>query len=174
MYKHTFIMSAFALAITVGFNTPHAYAQELDVVETAIATPALSTLVDLVVSADLAETLATTEDITVFAPTNDAFAKLPKVVTRAIEANPTILTNILTYHVAGERLRALDVVGMKSIATLQGDSIRVRVAGENVFLNMSRVTDVDIETTNATVHLIDRVLLYPGVIRDVIQAISGW
>lgn len=170
MYK-TLTGSAFALAVFIGFAAPQAYAA--DVVDTAIATPQLSTLVELVVAADLATTLKEADGITVFAPTNDAFEKLPRVVSRAIEADPSILTKILTYHVAGEELQAADVIALKRIETLQGDNIRVRVVGDKVFLNWAQVTATDIETDNATVHLIDHVLLYPGIIGDVFRALRA-
>ena len=112
------------------------------------------------------------DGITVFAPTNDAFEKLPRIVNRAIEADPSILTKILTYHVAPTNLEAADVVSMSRIETLQGGDIRVRTIGDKVYLNFSKVTATDIETDNATVHLIDRVLFYPGALRDVVRALK--
>jgi len=169
MYNKTLFASALALAVVIGAGAPQAHAA--DVVDTAIATPALSTLVELVVAADLVETLKEADGITVFAPTNDAFEKLPRAVSRAIEADPEILTKILTYHVAGEELLAAEVVELNRIETLQGGDIRVRTAGDNVFLNFSKITATDIETDNATVHLINRVLLYPGIIGDVVRAL---
>lgn len=161
---------AFALALFISINAPSVEAA--NVVETAQGVDSLSTLVELVVAADLAGTLAGAENITVFAPTNDAFEKLPRVLTRAIERNPDILVSILTYHVAGDRLRAADVVGMRSIPTLEGSSINVRTAGNNVFLNNAKITAVDIETDNATVHTINRVLIpWHSILRDVIAAL---
>jgi uncharacterized surface protein with fasciclin (FAS1) repeats len=169
MSNKTLFGGALALALMIGVGAPSAHAA--DVVDAAIGTPALSTLVELVVVADLVDTLKEAEGITVFAPTNDAFEKLPRAVSRAIEADPTILTKILTYHVAGEELSASEVVAMKSIETLQGKDIRVKVYGDRVYLNFSRVTATDIATDNATVHLIDRVLFYPGIIGDVVRAL---
>jgi uncharacterized surface protein with fasciclin (FAS1) repeats len=162
---------AFALALFIGLNAPAV--QAADVVKAAGQIDELSTLVALVGGVDgLADTLATTDNITVFAPTNDAFAKMPRVLNRAIERNPDILVSILTYHVAGDRLRAADVVGMRSIPTLEGSSINVRTAGSNVFLNNARITAVDIETSNATVHTINNVLIpWHSILRDVIAAL---
>jgi uncharacterized surface protein with fasciclin (FAS1) repeats len=171
MFTKKLFAGAFALAITVAVSTPSA--QAADVVDTAVATPALSTLVELVTAAGLVQTLKDAEGITVFAPTNEAFEKLPRSITRAIEADPSILTKILTYHVAPEELMASDVVGMKRIETLQGRDIRVRVMGDTVRLNSSKVIATDIETDNATVHLIDRVLFYPGIVRDVVRALRS-
>jgi uncharacterized surface protein with fasciclin (FAS1) repeats len=159
------------LALVVLFGvaqTTHAQ----NVVETAQGVDDLSTLVELVVSADLADTLSNAEDITVFAPTNDAFEKLPNVLFRAIENDPDILVSILTYHVAPERLRAEDVIETRRIGTLQGTDIIVRTPGNNVFLNSSQVTATDIETDNATVHTINKVLIpWRDILRDVIQAL---
>jgi len=175
--KYSLILpaSAFVFAFLVlGTSAPQA--QAANVVETAQSVDELSTLVELVVAAGLADTLAEADDITVFAPTDEAFEKLPALLMRAIAADEdnSILTAILTYHVAPERLRAEDVVAKRSIETLQGSSIRVRTAGPTVLLDTSRVTAVDIETDNATVHTIDRVLIpWRDILRDVIATIRS-
>ena len=161
---------AFALALFIGLNAPAV--QAADVVTAADTIDELSTLVALVGAAGLAGTLADAEDITVFAPTNDAFEKLPRALLRAIERDSSILVSILTYHVADERLRAADVVSMNRIGTLEGSNINVRTAGSNVFLNNARITAVDIETSNATVHTINNVLIpWHSILRDVIAAL---
>ena len=161
--------SLFALIFIFGVHqTTHA----ANVVQTAQSVDDLSTLVELVVAADLAETLATTEDITVFAPTNKAFEKMPRALSRAIENDPSILTAILTYHVAPERLMAADVVEMRSIETLQGSDIRVRTPANQVFLNNAKVIAIDTETDNGVVHLIDNVLIpWKDIMGDVISAL---
>ena len=164
---------AFALALFIGLNAPAV--QAANVVEVAKDDDNLSTLVELVIAADLVSTLAGADDITVFAPTNDAFNKLPRALTRAIQNDESgkILTSILTYHVAPSRLSSSDVVGMRSIPTLlEGSNINVRTAGSNVFLNNARITAVDIETSNATVHTINNVLIpWHSILRDVIAAL---
>lgn len=155
----------------MGLGAPSA--QAADVVDTAASVDDLSTLVSLVQAAGLVDALKDAEDITVFAPTNAAFEALPSRVSRAIEINPDILTTILLYHVAPERLRAADVVARTHIDTLANDPLRVRTPGGTVKIDRSTVIATDIETDNATVHLIDRVLLPWNLIReDVREALN--
>ena len=159
---------ALALAIVVGFSSQSAHAA--DVVETAIETEQLSTLVALVTQAELVDTLQALDGITVFAPTNDAFEKLPRALIRAIESDPSILTSILTYHVSLNEYLATDVVEMNKIDTVQNTDIRVRTAGDRVYLNNAKVTAVDVIADNGVVHLIDKGLI-PIKDRDFVKAV---
>lgn len=144
-----------------------------NVVEIAASNPDFSTLVALVQTANLAGALSTTSPITVFAPTNDAFASLPKATVKRITSRPAALKSVLTYHVAPAKLTASDVVAMRKIPTLQGGSIRVQVAGSTVRLDgRSTVTATDIMATNGVVHVIDNVLL-PRRQQDVVSLLSG-
>lgn len=140
----------------------------LDIVETAAATPALSTLVSAVTAADLAGALRGDGPFTVFAPTNDAFGALPHgLLTSLLQpSNKAKLQQILTYHVLPAAVPASDVFGLagkSTINTLEGLPISVSLAGQNVFLDAasqnSKITGTDIFTRNGIVHTVDKVLV---------------
>ena len=140
-------------------------AEELpSIAEIAAGDPNFSTLVAALSAAGLVETLAGEGDFTVFAPTNDAFAALPEGTVDALLADPSgDLTQILLYHVLGNRAEAADVVGLSSAGTLQGGDITIEVVDSGVILNDSvRVTQTDIQAANGVIHVIDAVLLPPG------------
>jgi uncharacterized surface protein with fasciclin (FAS1) repeats len=131
-----------------------------DPVATAAAnTPDLSTLVTAVKKADLVNTLNSAQGITVFAPTNDAFAAVPKATLDKALGDPKgLLTTVLTYHVVSGQLTPDQLAG--SHKTLQGDTIQVSVSGQDFKVNgSSSVVCGNIKTANATVYLIDQVLL---------------
>jgi uncharacterized surface protein with fasciclin (FAS1) repeats len=151
------------------------YAAEYDTIVDAAVDNDLTTLVELVTSAGLAGALSDTgADLTVFAPTNNAFNKIPRVLFRAIENDPSILVEILKYHVAPVNLMAEDVVMMDTIETLQGEDISVRTVGNNVFLNTNaKVIAPDVETGNGTVHVINRVLIpWKEILPDILRALG--
>ena len=132
------------------------------IVQVAASDQRFSTLVSLVKKAGLANTLST-GSYTVFAPTNKAFARVPKATLDALAKDPAQLRAVLTYHVAKGRLPAAKVVRRTRIATVNGAAIRVRVREGRVFLNGStRVTKTDIAAGNGVIHVIDRVLLPPA------------
>lgn len=122
----------------------------------------LSTLVTAVGEANLVDTLNGAEDITVFAPINDAFGALPKKTLNAAMADPDgLLTTVLTYHVVGSRLAPEDLAGEHE--TLQGESLMVEGEGESFTVNgNAAVICGNVQTANATVYLIDQVLLPPS------------
>jgi uncharacterized surface protein with fasciclin (FAS1) repeats len=131
-----------------------------DPVATAASnTPQLSTLVTAVKKADLVDTLNSAQGITVFAPTNDAFSALPKPTLDKALGDPNgLLTNVLTYHVVQGQLTPDQLAG--SHKTLQGGTIQVTGSGQDFTVNgNSRVVCGNIKTANATVYLIDQVLL---------------
>ena len=131
------------------------------IVEVAASDARFSTLVGLVQQAGLAETLST-GTYTVFAPTNAAFAKVPKRTLDALANDPEALRAVLTYHVAEGRLPARRVVRRRHITTVNGAAIRVRVRGRRVVLNRrARVVKTDLAASNGVIHVIDRVLLPP-------------
>jgi transforming growth factor-beta-induced protein len=132
-----------------------------NIVDTAVADGRFTTLVAAVQAAGLAETLSGEGTFTVFAPTDDAFAKLPAGTVEALLADPEALTNILLYHVADGREMAADVLGMEKVATLQGKSIMVKQDMGNVYLNDAQVLITDILTSNGVIHVIDTVLIPP-------------
>ncbi len=132
----------------------------MDPVATAASNnPALSTLVTAVGAAGLGDTLNTTDDITVFAPTNDAFGALDKATLDAALADPKgLLTTVLTYHVVPGRLSPDQLAGTHE--TLQGGTIEVAGSGEDFTVNGSaKVVCGNVQTQNATVYIIDGVLL---------------
>ena len=135
-----------------------------DIVATAVEAGAFKTLTAAVKAAQLVETLQGKGPFTVFAPTDDAFAKLPEgLVASLLEpANRDKLASILTYHVVPGRVYASDVVGLKSADSVQGAPIHISVKDGSVLLNGSaKVVKTDIETTNGVIHVIDSVIL-PG------------
>ncbi|MEV3937904.1 fasciclin domain-containing protein [Glycomyces sp. NPDC049804] len=120
--------------------------------------PVLSTLVTAVGEADLGDTLNSAENITVFAPTNDAFAAIPAADLEAVMADQDLLTSVLTYHVVGERIAPEDLAG--TFETLQGDTLEVSGSGEAFTVNGSaNVVCGNVQTANATVYIIDGVLM---------------
>ena len=132
----------------------------MDPVATAASNnPVLSSLVTLVGEAGLVDTLNSAEDITVFAPANDAIAGLPKKTASAAMADPSgLLTEVLTYHVVPGRLAPEDLAGMHD--TLQGSTLEVSGSGEDFTVNGDAgVICGNVQTANATVYIIDGVLL---------------
>lgn len=121
--------------------------------------PELSTLVTAVKKAGLVDTLNTAENITVFAPTNDAFAKIPKADLDAVLADKAMLTKILTYHVVGEKL-AKKQLESGTYDTLQKTTLTTAGSGDEYKVNgTASVVCGDVPTANATVHIIDTVLM---------------
>jgi uncharacterized surface protein with fasciclin (FAS1) repeats len=120
--------------------------------------PALSTLVTAVTKAGLVDTLNNTQDITVFAPTNEAFAKIPQDTLAKVLADKQALTNILTYHVVQQRRGPTDL-DSATLTTLQGGTIRTEKSGDTYTADNARVVCGNVQTRNATVYLIDTVLM---------------
>ncbi|MFK0222341.1 fasciclin domain-containing protein [Streptomyces vinaceus] len=121
--------------------------------------PALSTLVAAVKQAGLVDTLNNAKDITVFAPTNDAFAKIPKADLDKVLADKAELTKILTYHVVGRRLTPKQLEN-GSFDTLQKGKVKTMGAGDAYMVNdTSNVVCGNVKTSNATVYIVDTVLM---------------
>ncbi|MEU0662405.1 MULTISPECIES: fasciclin domain-containing protein [Streptomyces] len=121
--------------------------------------PALSTLVTAVKQAGLVDTLNNAQNITVFAPTNDAFAKIPKAQLDKVLADKETLTNILTYHVVGERLTPQQLEN-GSFETLQKGMLTTKGSGEDYTVNdSSKVVCGNVRTANANVYIVDTVLM---------------
>ncbi|MFJ1756139.1 fasciclin domain-containing protein [Kitasatospora sp. NPDC088134] len=120
--------------------------------------PLLSTLVTAVKQAGLVDTLNSAQNITVFAPTNDAFAKVPKADLDALLADKAKLTKVLTYHVAPGRLAPTALAG--SHKTLEGSNLTVTGSGQDFTVNgNSKVLCGNVQTANATVYIVDTVLM---------------
>jgi uncharacterized surface protein with fasciclin (FAS1) repeats len=134
------------------------------IVEIAASNPTFSTLVKAVQAAGLAETLSGQGPFTLFAPTNEAFAALPKgTLTKLLKPeNRNLLRKVLTYHVVSGDLMAKDLRSGQ-VATVEGRRVKVRVRHGSVRVNKSNVIKADIDAKNGVIHVIDRVLLPPNL-----------
>jgi uncharacterized surface protein with fasciclin (FAS1) repeats len=130
-----------------------------DIVQTAAAAGQFKTLTSLLKKAGLAKTLGGKGRFTVFAPTDAAFAKVPKRTLAALGKDRAKLRSVLLYHVAKGRLTAAKVVKRRSIRTVNGQRVRVRVRGGQVFINRARVVTPDVMASNGVIHVINRVLI---------------
>ena len=134
-----------------------------DIIDTAVAAGSFKTLAAAVTAAGLVSTLKGTGPFTVFAPSDEAFAKLPAGTVEALLADLPQLTAILTYHVVAGKVMAADVMTMdgKSAATVNGAMVSIST-DDGVHLNgLSKVVTTDIKCTNGVIHVIDSVLLPP-------------
>ncbi|MEM6780264.1 MAG: fasciclin domain-containing protein [Pseudomonadota bacterium] len=137
-------------------------AMKKDIIDTAIGNEDFSTLVAAIQAADLVEPLKGEGPFTVFAPTNDAFAKLPEGTVEELlkPENKEKLAGILTYHVVPAKIKAGDIqAGTSEVATLQGQMITVNASDAGVKINDATVTATDIKTSNGVIHVIDTVIL---------------
>ena len=138
------------------------FAQDMDIVDIAVADGRFETLVAAVTAADLVDTLKSEGPFTVFAPTDDAFAALPAGTVEALLADIPALTDILLYHVVSGEVLAETVVTLDSATTVQGSDVTISVTDEGVFLNDTvQVIITDIMASNGVIHVIDAVLIPP-------------
>jgi uncharacterized surface protein with fasciclin (FAS1) repeats len=129
-----------------------------NIVETAREAGSFTTLLAAVDAAGLGDTLAGGGPFTVFAPTDEAFARLPAGTVDALLADPAKLTDVLTYHVVSGRVTAAEVVQLESAVTVQGGDLPIATDG-GVHVGGATVVSADIEAGNGLIHVIDRVLL---------------
>ena len=129
------------------------------IVDAALATPALSTLVDAVVAAGLVDTLAEAENITVYAPTNDAFANVPGGILDAVLADTGLLTAVLTYHVSPGKKDPRKFIKANRAPTLAGPAVFFHRANGEARVNGAAVSCQGVKTNNGTVWVIDSVLI---------------
>lgn len=148
------ILSVIALAILTVTAAPAA-----DIVDTAVSAGSFKTLVKAVQAAGLVDTLKGPGPFTVFAPTDEAFAKLPAGTLESLLANPEQLKQVLTYHVVAGKVMAADVVKLKEAKTVQGSAARIKVSGGNVMIDNAKVIKTDIACDNGVIHVIDTVIL---------------
>jgi uncharacterized surface protein with fasciclin (FAS1) repeats len=160
------IMGVLAVAIGLVAGTTGAgakkSAKKQTIAEIAGGSSQFDTLTSLLGTAGLAETLDGKGKFTVFAPTDAAFAKVPKSTLDALAADTEQLKAVLLYHVASGRLTAKKVVRRSSIKTLNGASVKVRVTKKGVRVNDAKVVKTDIKASNGVVHVINKVLLPPS------------
>jgi uncharacterized surface protein with fasciclin (FAS1) repeats len=148
---------AIALVAPAGATTSDR--PDANIVETAVAAGKFKTLTSLVKQAGLARTLQGKGPYTVFAPTDAAFAKVPKATLDTLAKNKAKLRSVLLYHVAKGRLTARKVVKRESVKTLNGQRVRIRVRNGKVFIGGARVTSADVAASNGVIHVINKVLL---------------
>ena len=155
-----------AVMATAGFLTRPVVAKadepaEKDIVDTAVAAGDFKTLAAALEAAGLIDTLKGDGPFTVFAPTDEAFAKLPAGTVEDLlkPENKEKLVGILTYHVVPAKAMAKDVAGMSSVKTVNGKDLKLKVDDGKVKVNKAEVTKADIETSNGVIHVIDTVLL---------------
>ncbi len=129
-----------------------------DIVDTAVAAGNFGTLVTAVQAADLVDTLKGEGPFTVFAPTDEAFARIPPADLEALLADKEALTRVLTYHVVPGKVMAADVVNLESAATVEGSEIAISTTG-GVKVNEATVVQTDIEASNGVIHVIDMVIM---------------
>lgn len=132
-----------------------------DIVDTAVGAGSFNTLVAAVQAADLVDTLKSEGPFTVFAPTDDAFAKLPPGTVEDLlkPENKDKLKAILTYHVVSGKFMAKDVVTMKMAETVNGQSFMINMDADTVMVDNAKVVQTDIECSNGVIHVIDTVIL---------------
>jgi uncharacterized surface protein with fasciclin (FAS1) repeats len=175
MFKNSILTSLFSLLLIAGSFQAKATENngQPTIVETAVSNQAFSTLVAAVKAADLVGVLSSEGPFTVFAPTNDAFAKLPAGTVEYLvkPENKSKLTAVLTYHVVAGKLMAADVVkaitdggGKATITTVQGGVLIATLEGNNVILTDANgqkavITAVDINNSNGVIHVIDAVVI---------------
>ena len=140
-----------------------AKADELDIVDTAVAAGSFTTLVAAVQAAGLEGALRSEGPLTVFAPTDDAFAALPEGLLDTVLADTELLTSILTYHVVAGEVPAAAVVTLETAETVQGESVTITVDDGAVMVNQANVVQTDIDASNGIIHVIDAVILPPSV-----------
>jgi uncharacterized surface protein with fasciclin (FAS1) repeats len=130
-----------------------------NIVETAVNAGSFNTLVAAVKAANLVDTLTGAGPFTVFAPTDEAFAKLPEGTVDGLLKDLPKLKQILTYHVVSGKVMAADVVKLKSATTVQGSDVKIDASNGGVKVNNATVTTADVATDNGVIHIIDTVLL---------------
>ena len=141
--------------------TPEPEPQPMTIVDIAVSDGRFGTLVAALQAAELVETLSGPGPFTVFAPTDDAFAKLPEGTVESLLADIPALTDVLLYHVVSGDVKAADVVNLEAAATVQGAEVAITVEGNTVMVNDAQVIITDIEASNGVIHVVDTVLLPP-------------
>jgi uncharacterized surface protein with fasciclin (FAS1) repeats len=163
---NTFAIGTLAFVMTCAASTTITLkAQTKDIVDTAVAAGSFKTLAKALQAADLVTTLKGSGPFTVFAPTDEAFAKLPAGTLESLlkPENKAKLQRILTYHVVAGKVMASDVVKLQSAKAVSGDTMAVNARNGVVHIDDARVTTADISATNGVIHVIDAVILPKGL-----------
>ncbi len=157
----SFVASVLSLVVVLGASVLAVAEDQKDIVDTAVGAGSFKTLVAAVQAADLVETLKGKGPFTVFAPTDEAFAKLPQGTVESLlkPENKQKLVAILTYHVVPGKVLAKDVVKLTEAKTVQGSAVKIAVNKGKVSVDGANVVNTDIETSNGVIHVIDAVIL---------------
>jgi uncharacterized surface protein with fasciclin (FAS1) repeats len=149
------------VAILAASGAPAAAADSKDIVETAVAAGSFKTLAKALEAAGLVDTLKGSGPFTVFAPTDEAFAKLPAGTLASLlkPENKAQLQRVLTYHVVSGKVMAADVVALHSAKAVSGDTIAITTQGGGVMVDNAHVVKADIVARNGVIHVIDSVIL---------------
>jgi uncharacterized surface protein with fasciclin (FAS1) repeats len=152
-------VAAAAMGASASASTTSRLGGDRNIVETAVAAGQFKTLASLLTKAGLADTLATGGPFTVFAPTDAAFAKVPKATLAALGKNKAKLRAVLLYHVVKGKVTAARAMKLSSADTLQGKSLSIRVNGSKVIVGGATVTKADVNASNGVIHVINKVLI---------------
>jgi uncharacterized surface protein with fasciclin (FAS1) repeats len=158
------VIAAAVAVIGLAFGSADTRAAQKDIVETAVNAGQFKTLAAALGAADLVDTLKGRGPFTVFAPTDEAFAKLPAGTVENLlkPENKDQLVAILTYHVVPGKVMAADVVTLKGAKTVNGKMLDIETKGDAVMVNKAKVTATDIGASNGVIHVIDTVILPPN------------
>ncbi len=155
----TILMVGVCLAGSNSMDASKDASSAADIVDTAVAAGNFQTLVSAVEEAGLVDTLKGEGPFTVFAPTDEAFAKIPQEQLESLLANKTQLTAVLTYHVIAGKVMSTDLTDDMAVATVQGENVTINLDEGSVMVNDAKVVQADIECSNGVVHAIDTVLM---------------
>ncbi len=167
MKRIVFVLSVVVVSLAAAADLfaadccPASSGKPKDIVETAVAAGSFSTLATALEAGGLIETLKSPGPFTVFAPTDEAFAKLPEGTVASLlnPENKEALVKILTYHVVPGKVLAADVVNLESAKTVQGSELKIKVKRGQVKVGGATVVATDIQASNGVIHVIDAVLL---------------
>jgi uncharacterized surface protein with fasciclin (FAS1) repeats len=173
MLAALFLLASLAGASDSASNATGTESQK-NIVETSVAAGNFNTLVEAVKAAGLVDTLSSPGPFTVFAPTDEAFAKVPKVVMDTLLANKTLLTSVLTYHVVPGEVMSSDLKnGMSLVKTVEGSDVKITKDSAGVMVDNAKVIDADIKASNGVIHAIDSVILPPAAAKIVRAIITS-
>lgn len=163
VYGMSLALATSLVAFTAGQadECPLSKAKSKDIIDTAVSAGKFNTLAAALKAADLIDTLKSKGPFTVFAPTDEAFSKLPKGTVEELlkPENKAKLVSILTYHVVSGNVLASDVVKLSKAKTVQGSDVSIQVAEGKVKVGTANVTATDIKSSNGVIHVIDSVIL---------------
>ena len=153
------VVAAAAVALVSIGAQATGIAPSKDIVDTAVEAGSFKTLAAALQAADLISTLKSEGPFTVFAPTDAAFAKIPKADLDALLSDKRALTEVLTYHVVSGKVMAADVVKLTQAKTVEGAPVKIKVVDGKVMINNANVSATDIAASNGVIHVIDTVIM---------------